>query len=76
MSNEETKIPEINLNLKSKTIEGGSIYVPYVLVSTPYMMVSDCHGTRKVWIKSKRKIILYYLYKLTKILWFIKKYNQ
>ena len=42
------EIPEINLNLESKEIKPGIVKVPYVMVTTPYMIVSDKDGTRKV----------------------------
>ena len=70
------EIPKINLDLESKEIKPGIVKVPYILVTTPYMIVSDKDGTRKVWIKSKRKIFLYYAYQLTRIKWFIKMYNK
>ena len=47
-----------------------------MIIETPYMIVVDKNGKRKVWTKDKKKIFLYYLYKITKIKWFIKKYNE
>jgi hypothetical protein len=70
------KIPSIDLKLESKQIEGKIIHVPWVIFETPYMIISDKNGTRKVWTKDKIKIILYYLYKITSIKWFIHKYNE
>jgi hypothetical protein len=70
------KIPSIDLKLESKQIEGKIIHVPWIIVETPYMIISDKNGTRKVWTKDKIKIILYYLYKITSIKWFIHKYNE
>jgi hypothetical protein len=78
MNNIENKIPELNLKVETKTVEAktGIIRAPYVLVTTPYMILSDKNGTRRVWTINKNKIILYYLYRITKIKWFIKKYNE
>lgn len=75
---EEGKIPEINIKLETRNVESKSktVYTPYILVETPYIIYFDKNGTRKIWTKNKRKIILYYLYRLTGIKWFIKKYNQ
>jgi hypothetical protein len=72
----ENNIPEINLKLETRTVESKIVYTPYILLTTPYMILSDKDGTRKVWIKDKKKIIFYYLYKFTRIKWFIKKYNE
>ena len=70
------KIPEINLKLEEKEVKGGIVYTPYILVETPYMMISDKDGTRKVWTTDKISIALYYLYNITRIKWFIKQYNK
>ena len=69
-------IPEIKVDLESKEIKSGIVMVPYILVTTPYATISDKNGTRKVWIKSKQKIFLYYAYQITRIKWFIKQYNK
>ena len=74
MNKEE--IPTINITIEEKTVEGKIIKIPYILVETPYAIYSDKDGTRKIWIKSKKKIVLYYLHKITGIKWFIKKYNE
>jgi hypothetical protein len=74
MSKEE--IPTIDLKLETKEVKSGIIYVPWIIVETPYMIFSDKNGTRKIWTKNKKKIILWYLYKITRIKWFIKKYNE
>lgn len=74
LDNEE--VPTINLKLETKEIKSGIVYTPYILFQTPYMMVSDANGTRKVWTRNKWKIALYYLYRITRIEWFIKKYNE
>ena len=78
MNNTKDQIPEIDLKLETKTVEAKTrvLRSPYVLVTTPYAIVSDEYGTRRVWIRNKRSIILYYLYKITRIEWFIKKYNE
>lgn len=68
------KIPEVDLKLESKEIQHGIVYVPWVIVDTPYIEVSDKNGTYKVWVKSKQKIFMYYAYQITKIKWFLKKY--
>jgi hypothetical protein len=73
---EEVNISTINLKLETKEIKGGIVYTPYILVETPYMIFSDKNGTRKIWTNDKIKIVLYYLYRITNIKWFIKKYNQ
>jgi hypothetical protein len=73
---EEKEIPEINLKLEEKTVEGKIITIPYIIVETPYMIYSDKDGTRKIWTKNKCKIVLWYLYRITRITWFIKKYNR
>jgi hypothetical protein len=76
MNNKEENIPEINIKIESKEIKGGIVSVPYIMFETPYMILTDKYGTRKIWTKDKLKIVLYYLYKITRIKWFIKKYNQ
>jgi|688.fasta_scaffold567273_2 hypothetical protein len=72
----EDEIPSIDLKLESKQIEGKIIHVPWIIVETPYMIFSDKNGTRKIWTKNKKKIVLWFLYKITRIKWFIKKYNE
>jgi hypothetical protein len=50
----------------------------YVPLEPPYFLFSE-HGKEeivKIWTKNKKKIILWYLYKITRIKWFIKKYNE
>jgi len=74
MNKEE--IPIINLKLETKEVKGGVVYTPYIIIETPYMIFSDKNGTLKIWTKNKWKIVLYYLYKVTIIEWFIKKYNK
>jgi hypothetical protein len=78
MNNAGNKIPEINLKIETKTVEAKTrvLRSSYVLVTTPYMMLSDKDGTRRVWTRNKKSIILYYLYRITRIQWFIKKYNE
>jgi len=72
----EDEIPSIDLKLESKQIEGKIIHVPWIIVETPYLIFSDKNGTRKIWTKNKKKIVLWFLYKITRIKWFIKKYNE
>ena len=74
MSKEE--IPTIDLKLETKEVKGGVVYTPWMIIETPYMILSDKDGTRKIWTKDKKKIILWYLYKITRIKWFIKKYKE
>lgn len=59
MGNEDKKenIPEIKLKLKSKKTESKSIFVPYIIYETPYMIFSDKKGTRKIWTKNKKNIM-------------------
>jgi hypothetical protein len=74
MNNE--KIPTIDLKLVTKEVKGKIIHTPYFFVETPYIILSDKDGERKIWTNSKKKIILYYLWRITRIEWFVKKYNK
>ena len=74
MNKEE--IPTINLKMETKEVKGGVVHTPWMIIETPYITLSDKDGTRKIWTKDKKKIILWYLYKITRIKWFIKKYNE
>ena len=74
MSKEE--IPTIDLKLETIEVKGKVIHTSRILVETPYMILSDKNGTRKIWTNNKKKIILYYLWRITRIDWFIKKYNK
>lgn len=78
MNKTNKEIPEIDLKLESKEIKSRivKVNVPYVFLETPYIILSDKDGTRRIWTKSKKKIILYYLWKITKIKWFVNKYNK
>lgn len=78
MESEENveNIPTLDLKIETKEVEGKVIRVPWVVIETPYMIFSDENGTRRIWTKDKWKIVLYYLYQITRIKWFIKKYNQ
>lgn len=69
-------LPEINLKLETKEIKSKVVYTPYILTETPYIVLSDKNGTRKIWTKNKYKIALWFLYRITNIKWFIKKYNE
>jgi hypothetical protein len=73
---DEQEIPTIDLKMVTKEVKGGIVYTPWTIIETPYMIYSDANGTRKVWTGNKWKIALYYLYKVTRIEWFIKKYNK
>jgi hypothetical protein len=70
------KIPTIDLNMETKEVKGGIVYTPWMVIETPYIIYSDKNGTRKIWTKNKKKIVLWFLYKITRIKWFIKKYNE
>jgi hypothetical protein len=77
MSEEELeKIPEINLKMETKEVKSGIVYAPYIITETPYMILSDKNGTRKIWTKNKTKIALWFLWRITGIKWFIRKYNE
>jgi hypothetical protein len=70
-------IPEINIQLESKNVESKIIYMPWIIINPPYMLVSGYgQKTRRVWTKSKKKIILYYLYRITHIKYFLTQYNK
>ena len=73
---DEQEIPTIDLKMETKEVEGKMVYLPYTLVETPYMIFSDKNGTRRIWTNNKKKIILYYLWQITRIEWFVKKYNK
>jgi hypothetical protein len=74
MNKEE--IPSIDLKIKSVEVKGGVVYTPWIIIEPPYMIFSDNDGKRKIWTKNKWKIVLYYLYKVTRVKWFIHKYNK
>lgn len=74
MSKQE--IPTIDLKMETKEVKGKMIQAPYILVETPYITLSDKDGERKIWTKNKTKIILFYLWRVTGINWFVKKYNK
>lgn len=76
MKNLDKKIPTIDLKMVTKEVKGAIVYTPWMLIETPYMVFSDKNGTRKIWTKNKKKIILWYLYKITRIEWFKKKENE
>jgi hypothetical protein len=56
---------EVNLKLTEQKIEPKTVYVPWIFIQTPYIIISDSKGCRKVWIKNKRKILMWFLYKMT-----------
>jgi hypothetical protein len=70
------KIPTLNIKIEERIVESKIVYTPWIFIETPYMIFSDKNGTRKIWTKNKKKIVLYYLHKITGIKWFIKKYNE
>lgn len=76
MKDNYKKVPEIDLKMESVEVKGNVKRVPWILVTTPYMMVTDKNGTRRVWSKSRRKIFYYYAYQITSIKWFLKKYQE
>jgi hypothetical protein len=73
---DKEKIPTIDLKMETKEVKGGIVYTPWMVIETPYIIYSDKNGTRKIWTKNKKKIVLWFLYKITRIEWFIKKYNE
>ena len=75
-NNLDKKIPTIDLKMETKEVKGGIVYTPWMVIETPYIIYSDKNGTRKIWTKNKKKIVLWFLYKITRIEWFIKKYNE
>jgi hypothetical protein len=75
-NNLDKKIPTIDLKIETKEVKGGIVYTPWMVIETPYIIYSDKNGTRKIWTKNKKKIVLWFLYKITRIEWFIKKYNE
>ena len=72
----KTKIPTLNIKMEERIVESKITYTPWIFIETPYIILSDKNGTRKIWTKNKKKIVLYYLHKITRIKWFIKKYNE
>ena len=70
------KIPTLNIKMEERIVESKTTYTSWIVIETPYMIFSDKNGTRKIWTKNKKKIVLYYLHKITGIKWFIKKYNE
>ena len=75
MSNKE-EIPTINLKLETKEVKSRVVKTDWTIVETPYMILSDKNRNRRIWTNSKKKIILYYLWRITRIEWFVKKYNK
>jgi len=72
----EDKIPTLNITIEERVVESKIVYAPWIVIETPYMIFSDKNGTRKIWTKNKKKIVLYYLHKIKGTKWFIKKYNE
>ena len=80
MNNIDKEIPTIDLKLETKEVkcEIRKLKFKYVPLEPPYFLFSE-YGKEeivKIWTKNKKKIILWYLYKITRIGWFIKKYNE
>ena len=74
--NNEKEIPTIDLKMETIEVKGKVFHTPYMVVETPYMIFSDKNGTKRIWTNNKKKFILYYLWRITRINWFIKKYNK
>ena len=74
--NKEEEIPTIDLKLETKEVKSKVIKTNWTIVETPYMILSDKNGTKRIWTNSKKKIIIYYLWQITRIKWFVKKYNK
>ena len=70
------KIPTLNIKMEERIVESKITYTSWIVIETPYIILLDKNGTRKIWTKNKKKIVLYYLHKITGIKWFIKKYNE
>jgi len=73
MNKEE--IPTIDLKLETIEVKGKVIHTPWIVVETPYMILSDKNGTRKIWTNNKKKIILYYLWRITRTKCYIQQTN-
>ena len=69
-------IPEINLKMESKIINAKSIKTKWIVFEPPYLILVDEYGEKKVWSKNKKKLILWFLYKITNIKFFLIKYNE
>ena len=54
MNNEE--IPTVDLKLETMEVKGKVIHTPWIVVETPYMILSDKNGTRKIWTNNKKKV--------------------
>ena len=76
--NNEKEIPTIDLKIETKEVkvDVGYVKTNWTIVETPYMILCDKNGVSKIWTNNKKKIILYYLWRITKIEWFVKKYNK
>ena len=75
--NEGSVMKEINLKLeKEVNLEPKIIQVPYIIITSPYALVSDFKGTRNVLIVSRKKLLLYWIYKITGIKWFLNQYTK
>jgi hypothetical protein len=76
-SNDDQKIiPTLDLKTETKEVKGKAVQVPWMVITTSYLILSDGNVKRRIWTKDKWKIVLYYLYRITRIEFFIKKYNQ
>lgn len=65
MNNQE----EVVVERKERPLNYTSYHPPYI----------DFYGEKKtvrVWTPNKKKIVLYYLFQITRIKWFLKKYNE
>ena len=78
MDKEEMSI--INLKLETKEVKSKIIKLSskLMVIETPYFLFSEYGkvGIKKIWTRNKWKIVLWCLYKVTRINWFIKKYNK
>jgi hypothetical protein len=78
MDKEEMSI--INLKLETKEVKSKIIKLSskLMVIETPYFLFSEYgkEGIKKIWTRNKWKIVLWCLYKVTRINWFIKKYNK
>jgi len=76
----EEKVPEISLKMESREVKSEVRKLPssFLLVESPWMLLGEYGkpGTRKLWTKSKWKIFLYYLWRVSGIRAVARYYNQ
>lgn len=67
-----------NLHLETKEvkIEPVIINVPWISITSPYALVCDSYGSRRIRIVSRKKLFFYWMWKITSIKWFVKQYTK